>query len=50
MLNLIPQISLEELRGIASGANMEGYREKKDLFFLSNTRHTRERILAIEKR
>lgn len=32
MLILMPQISLEELRGIASGADTEGYREKKDHF------------------
>ena len=32
MLILIPQIPLEELRGIASGAVTEGYREKKDRF------------------
>ena len=30
MLILIPQVSLEELRGIASGADTEDYREKKD--------------------
>ena len=29
-LILIPQSSLEELRGIAAGANVEGYREKRD--------------------
>ena len=32
MLILIPQVSLGELRGIASGAGAEGYREKKDRF------------------
>lgn len=32
MLILIPQLSLEELRGIASGAGTEVYREKKDRF------------------
>ena len=32
MLILMPQISLEELRGIASGAGTEDYREKKDRF------------------
>ena len=32
MLILIPQVSLEELRGIASGAGTEGCREKKDRF------------------
>jgi AbrB family looped-hinge helix DNA binding protein len=30
MLILIPHTSLEPLRGIASGANTVGYREKKD--------------------
>lgn len=30
MLVLIPQRNLEELRGIAAGANVAGYREKKD--------------------
>ena len=30
MLILIPQTSLEALRGIAEGANVEDYREKKD--------------------
>jgi AbrB family looped-hinge helix DNA binding protein len=29
-LILIPQSSLEELRGIAAGAKVDGYREKKD--------------------
>jgi AbrB family looped-hinge helix DNA binding protein len=32
MLILIPQVSLEELRGIASGADTKGYREKQDRF------------------
>ena len=32
MLILIPHVSLEELRGIASDADTEGYREKKDRF------------------
>lgn len=32
MLILIPQPSLEELRGIATGANIDDYREKKDRF------------------
>jgi len=32
MLILIPQISLDELRGIASGANIDNYRNKKDRF------------------
>jgi AbrB family looped-hinge helix DNA binding protein len=31
-LILIPQSSLEELRGIAAGATVDGYREKKDRF------------------
>jgi len=30
MLILIPQTSLEELRGIAAGAKTTDYREKKD--------------------
>ena len=30
MLILIPQTSLEALRGIAEGANTDDYREKKD--------------------
>ncbi len=30
MLILIPQVPLEELRGIAAGANTDGYREKRD--------------------
>ena len=30
MLVLIPQASLEELRGIANGAHTENYREKED--------------------
>jgi len=30
MLILIPQSSLENLRGIAAGATTDGYREKKD--------------------
>jgi AbrB family looped-hinge helix DNA binding protein len=32
MLILIPQISLEALRGIAEGITTEDYREKKDRF------------------
>jgi AbrB family looped-hinge helix DNA binding protein len=32
MLILIPQISLDELRGIASGAKIDNYRNKKDRF------------------
>jgi len=32
MLVLIPQTSLEELRGIAAGANTDDYREKADRF------------------
>ena len=32
MLILIHQVSLKELRGIASGADTEVYREKKDRF------------------
>ena len=32
MLILIPQASLKELRGIASGADTKDYREKKDRF------------------
>jgi AbrB family looped-hinge helix DNA binding protein len=32
MLTLIPQSSLEELRGIAAGAKIDDYREKKDRF------------------
>jgi AbrB family looped-hinge helix DNA binding protein len=32
MLILIPHASLEELRGIAAGANTDDYREKKDRF------------------
>ncbi len=32
MLILIPQSSIEELRGIAAGANIDEYREKKDRF------------------
>ncbi len=32
MLILIPQASLEELRGIAAGADTGNYREKKDRF------------------
>jgi len=31
-LILIPQSSLEELRGIAAGAKLDDYREKKDRF------------------
>ena len=30
MLILVPQTSLEDLRGIAAGANIKGYRDKKD--------------------
>jgi AbrB family looped-hinge helix DNA binding protein len=30
MLILIPQASLDALRGIAKGANIQNYREKKD--------------------
>jgi len=30
MLILIPQASLDELRGIAAGANVDNYREKMD--------------------
>ncbi len=30
MLILIPQVPLEELRGIAAGANTDGYRKKQD--------------------
>ncbi len=32
MVILIPHVSLEELRGIASGVRTENYREKKDRF------------------
>jgi len=32
MLILIPQASLDELRGIAAGAKTDGYRDKKYLF------------------
>jgi AbrB family looped-hinge helix DNA binding protein len=32
MLILIPHSSLDELRGIAAGANTDDYREKKDRF------------------
>ena len=32
MLILIPQTSIESLRGIAAGANVDDYREKKDRF------------------
>ena len=32
MLILIPQASLEELRGIAAGANTGNFREKEDRF------------------
>ena len=32
MLILVPQVSLDELRGIAAGAATDGYREKKDRF------------------
>ena len=32
MLIFIPQSSLEELRGIAAGANVDAYRDKKDRF------------------
>jgi len=30
MLILVPQVSLDELRGIAAGAATDGFREKKD--------------------
>ena len=32
MLILIPQTSLDDLRGIAAGAETDDYREKKDRF------------------
>lgn len=32
MLILVPQITLEDLRGIAAGACMDNYREKKDRY------------------
>ncbi|MHB8989714.1 MAG: AbrB/MazE/SpoVT family DNA-binding domain-containing protein [Desulfobulbia bacterium] len=32
MLILVPQVSLDELRGIAVGAATDDYREKKDRF------------------
>lgn len=32
MLILVPQVSLDELRGIAAGAATDGFREKKDRF------------------
>ena len=32
MLILIPQYSLEELRGIAAGAKTDDYRDKKDRY------------------
>jgi AbrB family looped-hinge helix DNA binding protein len=32
MLILIPQVSLDELRGIALGADTNNYRDKKDRF------------------
>ncbi len=32
MLILIPSASLEELRGIAAGAKVDDYRDKKDCF------------------
>jgi AbrB family looped-hinge helix DNA binding protein len=32
MLILIPQITLESLRGMAKGAKIEDYREKKDRY------------------
>lgn len=32
MLILVPQVSLDELRGIAAGAATDDYREKKDRF------------------
>jgi AbrB family looped-hinge helix DNA binding protein len=32
MLILIPQVSLDELRGIAAGAFTDDYRDKKDRF------------------
>jgi len=30
MLILVPQVSLDELRGIAAGVQTDGFREKKD--------------------
>jgi AbrB family looped-hinge helix DNA binding protein len=30
MIVLVPQVKLESLRGIARGADISGYREKKD--------------------
>ncbi|OQX09912.1 MAG: AbrB family transcriptional regulator [Desulfobulbaceae bacterium A2] len=32
MLILVPQVTLEELRGIAAGAKVDDYREKRDRF------------------
>ncbi len=32
MLILVPQVTLEELRGIAAGARIDDHREKKDRF------------------
>ncbi len=32
MLILVPQVTLEELRGIAAGAKIDDHREKKDRF------------------
>lgn len=32
MIILIPQTGLDDLRGIARGADVSGYREKKDRF------------------
>ncbi len=32
MIILVPQSSLEDLRGIAAGIKIDGYREKKDRF------------------
>jgi len=32
LVSLVPVLPLEELRGIAAGINMEGYREEEDRF------------------
>ncbi len=32
MIILMPQVELEALRGIARGANVSGYRDKKDRY------------------
>ncbi len=32
MLILVPQVSLDDLRGIAAGAATDGFREKQDRF------------------